>query len=67
MKSKPIILIIPSCVITFFLSGCQKNMHHMHEATAAEAVEAPVAEVVIKHSEHNEKKIKLGSCPRVIQ
>ena len=36
MKSKTIILIITSCVITFFLSGCQKNMHHMHEATAAE-------------------------------
>ena len=59
MKSKTIILIISSCVITFFLSGCQKNMHHMHEAPAAEVVEASVAEVVMKHSEHNEKKIMI--------
>ena len=51
MKSKTIILIISSCVITFFLAGCQKNMHHMHEAPAAEAVK--------EHSEHNEKKIMI--------
>ena len=51
MKSKKIILIIFSCFITFFLAGCQKNMHHMHEA--------PVAEVVMKHSEHDKKKIMI--------
>ena len=51
MKSKTIILIISSCAITFFLSVCQKNMHHMHKE--------PVAEEVMKHSEHNEKKIMI--------
>ena len=55
MKSKTTILIITSCVMTFFLAGCQKNMHHMHEA------HAPAAEVVMGHSEHkhNEKKIMI--------
>ena len=55
MKSKTTILIITSCVMTFFLAGCQKNMHHMHEA------HAPAAEVVTGHSEHkhNEKKIMI--------
>ena len=55
MKNKTRILIITSCVMTFFLAGCQKNMHHMHEA------HAPAAEVVTEHSEHkhNEKKIMI--------
>ena len=48
MKSKSIILIISSCVMSFFLAGCQKNMHHMHEAPA------PAAEVVMEHSEHKD-------------
>ena len=51
MRSKIIILIISSYVITFLLAGCQKNMHHMHEA--------PVAEAVMKHSEHNKNKIMI--------
>ena len=51
MKSKKIILIISCCFITLFSAGCQKNMHHMHEA--------PVNEVMMKHSEHDEKKIMI--------
>ena len=53
MKSNVIILTISSCAFTFYLASCQKNMHHMHEA--------PAAESVLEHSEHkhNEKKIMI--------
>jgi len=55
MRSKTTISIIIFSVMTFFLAGCQKNMHHMHEA------HAPDAEVVMEHSEHkhNQKKIMI--------
>ena len=53
MKSKTIILIITFCIMTFFLAGCQKNMHHMHEA------HAPSAEAVMGHSEHNHNEGKI--------
>ena len=53
MKNKSLILIITSFVMSFYLAGCQKNMHHMHET--------PVAETVMEHGEHkhNEKKIMI--------
>ena len=51
MKSKTIILIIPSCVITFFLMCCQKNMHHMPEERSQEAT--------MGHSGKNVKKIMI--------
>ena len=51
MKSKTIILIIPNCVLAFFLMGCQKNMHHMPEE--------PSSEVAMEHSGQNVKKIMI--------
>ena len=53
MKNKSIILIITSCVMTFFLTGCQKNMHHMHEA------HSPASESLTEQGEHkqNDKKM----------
>ena len=51
MKSKTVNLIIPSCLLTFFIVGCQKNIHHMPKVSSSE--------VVMEHSGHNGKMIMI--------